>query len=66
MAKKKVKELTPEERFYATYDDMSKVNFLGIILKKYFKEKIIGKDENSLEYAETMAILRILEEKFAD
>jgi hypothetical protein len=66
MAKKKAVPLTTEDKFYNAFKEMSKVNFLGMIMKKYFREKIIGKEETSIEYAEIQAILKLLEEKFSD
>lgn len=53
-------------KFLKKFSDMAKVNFLGFVLEKYAKDKIIGKDINSIEYIELKAILNIFETKFQD
>jgi hypothetical protein len=64
--KKEPSTLTSEEKFYKLFSQMAKVNFLGYILRDYFKERLIGKDDGSIEVAKLKAIIRILEEKFMD
>lgn len=64
--KKDPVNLTLEDRLYKQFNTMSKVNFLGFILKDYVKEKLIGKDSESIEGAKLKSILRILDEKFTD
>lgn len=64
--KKETSSTTLEDKFYKQYSQMAKVNFLGFILKDFFREKIIGKDYDSIEAARIRSILRILDEKFTD
>jgi hypothetical protein len=69
MAIKKQKQAQTNDqydKFYKRFSDMAKVNFLGFVLEKHVREKIIGKDSNSIEYAELKAILDIFNDKFQD
>lgn len=64
--KKEPVALSPEDKFYRQYSQMAKVNFLGFVLKDFFRERMIGKDFDSIEAARIRAILRLLDEKFTD
>lgn len=66
MAKKKDIAVNPEDRFYKMYSEMSKVNFLGTILLEYYQDKLLGKEEDSVEFLRLSSIVRVLKEKFND